>query len=639
MDLSQIQKGPVLLLASLLALSALVLPAGAQSDYATPYTFSTLNFDGSPVGVFYPEGVAVDTNGNVYVSATDNSTIEELSPVGTNWVVTTLAGQAGNPGTNDGVGTNAQFNFPIGVAVDSKGNIYVADTQNATIRKVAPTGSNWVVTTLAGLAGNRGDVDATNSDARFEDPYGVAVDAAGNLYVADPGGAGIREVTPVGTNWVVTTLAGTPAAFRQPAGVAVDDKGILYVADQENNTISQVAPQGTNWVVTVLAGQGIDFNPPPQSADGTGTNAQFDMPIGVAVDSAHNLYVADNQNDEIRKVTQVGSNWVVTTLAGLAGVPGSTDGTGSNALFNLPSGVAVNSAGILFVADSANNVIRSGTNSFPPDQFLLYGGLTNTALGQATLTLSNNQLILGNLGASGQDGVSIDLPNYLTSLEVHFEPLDASNTLPIGAFIEVGDTTSDSTTNVVATIMVTKVADPTYVLSADFSKIGATSYNVLAYSNCVLVGEADNLTVTNLAVLSAMPGSVDDEPTGPTVDSGSNYISAVLGTSTAPVLCNQISVQPGNVPFVNAPKAKQVTASQVAFITITSVTFSPLTINLSQAGRNLTLQWFGTGSLQNSSDLENWSDVTGATSPYATTIGDINQFFRISQPNTQPCDF
>ena len=140
----------------------------------------------------------MDSAGNVYVADADNDTIRKVTPVGTNWVVTTLAGLAGNAGSADGTNSAARFYYPYGVAVDSAGNVYVADTDNDTIRKVTPVGTNWVVTTLAGLAGNAGSADGTGSAARFYCPGGVAVDSAGNVYVADTHNDTIRKVTPVG---------------------------------------------------------------------------------------------------------------------------------------------------------------------------------------------------------------------------------------------------------------------------------------------------------------------------------------------------------------------------------------------------------------------------------------------------------
>jgi hypothetical protein len=325
------------------------------------------NGTNSAARFYHPYGVAVDSATNVYVADAYNDTIRKVTPVGTNWVVTTLAGQAGVTGSNDGGGTSAQFDSPTGVAVDTNGNVYVVDFGNDTIRKVRPVGGNWDVTTLAGLAGSFGSADGTNSAARFNNPYGVAVDSATNVYVADWGNDTIRKVTPVGTSWVVTTLAGlagslgsadgtnSAARFNDPSAVAVDSAGNLYAADTGNSTIREVTPLGANWRVTTLAGLATGG---PGSADGTGSAARFHEPLGAAVDSAGNLYVGDYANDTIRKVTPAG---VVTTLAGLAGSSGSADGTNSAARFDYPSGVAVDSATNVYVADWANHTIRKVT--------------------------------------------------------------------------------------------------------------------------------------------------------------------------------------------------------------------------------------------------------------------------------------
>ena len=202
--------------------------------------------------------------------------------------MTTLAGKAGVAGSADGTNSAARFYLPIGVAVDTNGSIYVADGLNHTIRKVTPDGTNWVVTTLAGKAGSPGSADGTNSAARFNLPCYLGLDSAGNVYVPDAGNNTIRKITPDGTNWVVTTLAGR-------AGVS-------------------------------------------GSADGTNSAAQFSVPIQVVVDNAGNLYDADSGSSTIRKVTRVGTNWVVTTVAGLAGSTGSVDGTGGTARFNFGTG-------------------------------------------------------------------------------------------------------------------------------------------------------------------------------------------------------------------------------------------------------------------------------------------------------------
>jgi streptogramin lyase len=307
--------------------------------------------------------VAVDGATNVYVADGDNDAIRKITPAG---VVTTLAGN-GTSGTNDGTGSAARFQAPEYVAVDSAGNLYVADTYNFTIRKVTPVGASWVVTTVAGLAGSAGTNDGTGSAARFYYPEGVAVDSATNVYVADGFNDAIRKLTPAGTSCVVTTLAGratggpgsadgtgSAARFNVPFGVSLDSATNIYVADSFNSTIRKVTPAG---VVTTLAGlAGV-----PGSADGTNSAARFNEANGVAVDTNGNVYVADWGNHTIRKVTPVGTNWVVTTLAGKAGHPGLLNGTGTNAEFDYPNGVAVDTNGNVYVADTANAAIRKVT--------------------------------------------------------------------------------------------------------------------------------------------------------------------------------------------------------------------------------------------------------------------------------------
>ena len=236
--------------------------------------------------------------GNIYVADSGNNTIRRISPAG---VVTTLAGLARHVGGADGAGATARFNYPNSVAVDSRGNVYVADLYNATIRKVTPDG---VVSTLAGRAGEYGRANGKGSKAQFDFPVSVAVDSADDVYVADIFNNAVRKVTATG---VVTTLAGrmsydvgcadgtgTIAQFCHPVGLAVDGMGNVYVADQDNATIRKVTPDGTVSTLAGLAGQA-------GNRDGTGSAARFDHPNGITLDQAGNIYVTETGKITIRK--------------------------------------------------------------------------------------------------------------------------------------------------------------------------------------------------------------------------------------------------------------------------------------------------------------------------------------------------
>jgi hypothetical protein len=317
----------------------------------------------------FPSGIAIDASGNLYVGDTSNHTIRKMTPMGTNWVVTTIAGLALSPGFNDGTNSDARLNRPNGVAVDPNGNLFVVDHYNHTIRKITPVDTNWVVSTIAGTAGVRGWADGTNGDAQFWSPTGIALDKQGSLFVADSSNYTIRKITPQGTNWVVSTIAGwanhpgfadgpnSSAQFNAPYDVVVDGQGDLFVVDfYVNNVIRKIVPVGLDWETSTIAG----WAGTQGSANGTNESARFHWPIGIAVDSGGSLYVTDQFNDTIRKVTPAGADWVTTTIAGAVTVKGSTDGLGSDVRFYQPWGIKLDRAGNLYVVDWHNSTIRMG---------------------------------------------------------------------------------------------------------------------------------------------------------------------------------------------------------------------------------------------------------------------------------------
>jgi sugar lactone lactonase YvrE len=306
----------------------------------------TIAGDGSP-GIFNrPGSVAVDSTGRVYVADEQNHRIRFITPERS---ITTLAG-SGSAGFADGQGAGAEFDSPFGLAVDSSGKVFVADTYNGRIRTITREG---VVSTLAG-AGPAGFADGPADYAQFSSPTSVAVDSSGNVYVADFHNHRVRKIL---TNGTVTTLAGSgrrgsadglrnTAEFDGPRGVAVDAEGNVYVADLDNNRIRKVEPNGA---VTTVAGTGEDG-----FADGPAGEAQFSEPGGVAVDAAGNIYVADGGNRRVRKVTPDGE---VMTVAG-SGEQGSRDGAALEAQFGAPVGIALDAAGNIYVSDLTTHRVR-----------------------------------------------------------------------------------------------------------------------------------------------------------------------------------------------------------------------------------------------------------------------------------------
>jgi sugar lactone lactonase YvrE len=359
-----------------------ISPSGEVITLAGSGSSAFADGQGTSASFDAPSGIAVDGSGNVYVADTSNHRIRKISPSGE---VITLAG-SGSSAFADGQGTSASFDAPSGIAVDGSGNVYVADMKNCRIRRISPSG---LVTTLAG-SWTASSADGQRSSASFYFPLGVAVDGSGNIYVATNNR--VRKITASG---LVTTLAGSvsgefadgqgdSANFNQPYGVAVDASGNVYVADSGNHRIHKISANGTFKKQADWDSKGFD--------DGQGTSARFNIPHGVSVDGSGNVYVADQDNNRIRKITAGGG---VTTLAG-SGSKAIADGQGTAAWFNGPTGVAVDGSGNVYVADSGNHRIRKITPS----------GLVSTLAGSWRESSADGHGIAA--GFNGPTGVAVD---------------------------------------------------------------------------------------------------------------------------------------------------------------------------------------------------------------------------------------
>ena len=344
-----------------------------------------------------PNGLVVDSSGNVYVADQGNHRIRKITSDG---VVTTFAG-SGTSGSADGTGTAATFNNPQSITIDSSGNFYV--TSSFTVRKITSAG---VVTTFAG-SGTSGSADGTGTAATFNNPQSITIDSSGNFYVTSS--FTVRKITSAG---VVTTFAGsgtsgsadgtgTAASFGGVGGIAIDSSNNLYVADVSNHTIRKITSAG---VVTTFAGRvGID-----SSVDGTGTAASFSNPQRIAIDSSGNLYV--NEYYRVRKITSAA---VVTTLAG-SGTNAYANGTGTAASFSVLGGAAVDSSGNVYVVDNNGHTVRQITSA----------GVVTTFAGSANTSGTTN----GTLTASRfkfPQGITIDSSGNLYVSESQF----GSNTI------------------------------------------------------------------------------------------------------------------------------------------------------------------------------------------------------------------
>jgi streptogramin lyase len=341
---------------SLVVIAIAFIACNSNSPQVTTYsgngTAGSTNGKANEASFSNPMGVAVDSNGNIFVADSRNNLIRKISADGT---VSTLAG-GGKQGSADGKAASASFFFPVGVAAGPDGNVYVADTHNSLIRKISPQG---IVTTIAGAL-TSSTKDHPDSLQRLDNPYGIVVGKNGTVYFTDWERNMVRKISPEGKMSIIAGGTdpgakdgkGLSASFFLPQGIAIDDEGNLYIADTYNNMIRKMDANG---MVTTLAGKpAIKGKHNSGHKDGKGPMASFNHPCGIAVDKRGIVYVADVGNNEIRKITPDGT---VSTFAG-TGLPGDQNGSLDKATFYRPYGVAVSKNGDLYIADYVNNVVR-----------------------------------------------------------------------------------------------------------------------------------------------------------------------------------------------------------------------------------------------------------------------------------------
>ena len=436
-------------------------PIIAVSTVAGSTSSGTLNGTRLTSLFYNPTGVTVDSSGNLYVSDTSNHRIRKITPDG---IVSTFSGSSA--GFVDGQVTVAKFNNPNGITIDSSGNLYIADRNNNRIRKIDTSGN---VTTIAGST--YGFADGQGTNAKFAYPRGITIDSSGNLYVTDSNNHRIRKITPDG---IVSTFSGssagfadgqgTVAKFNLPVGITIDSSGNLYVSDTSNHVIRKISPSGS---VSTVAGFGT-----LGSTDGQGGSARFTNPQGVAIDNSGNLYVADTGNHKIRKID---TSKNVTTIAG-SGTAGFADGQGTVAKFNGPIGITIDSSGILYIGDYNNNKIRKIGLTCGPGSQLSNGDCVSCAPGTYGIDgLSCTPCAAGKTSVAGST-----LASACTSCAAGTSSAAGSTCSPCAAGTYSGVGSASCTPCAAGTTSVTGASTCTTCAAGRFSAAGASSCSICA---------------------------------------------------------------------------------------------------------------------------------------------------------------
>jgi len=527
---------------------------------------------GSAVGaqLKFPTGIAVDKSGNIYIADGLNNRVRKVS----GGVISTVAGNGTAGYTGDkGQAASAELNNPIGLALDSSGNLYIADSANNVIRMVNSSG---IITTFAGnnTAGYSGDM-ALATGAQLFNPVGVAADALGNVYIADTGNNVIRQVYKGN---IVTYAEG----FTQPDGVAADSSGNIYVADTQGRRIVKYS----NGVYTTIAGNGYgQFS----GDNGPGPNAALYDPMGLAVDSSGNVYIADTFNGRVRKLMRSG---IITTIAGNGALFFSGDGgPATQAALHFPHGVAVDSSGNIYITDTFNSVVRELQGTLP---VVSANGVVNAASFAtrispgALATVFGSNFALTNVGAQtplpvSLEGVSVSVNGqlapvlYVTSTQVNFQVPWETALGPAAVTVAVNGGASNA-----VTVNVLGAAPGLFSSSSGQAIVQNSDYTLNGPAN---PAKAGSTIIAYLSGSGTVAPAVADGAAAPSntlvyLNSGS---SATIGSSTAQV--SFAGLAPGFVGLVQmniVVPSSLPTGSYTLTVTIGSETSNPATINIAQ---------------------------------------------------------
>ena len=398
------------LLIALFSISNIELQAQVVSTIAGNGAAGSTSGQGIIASFKLPQGLTVDISGNIYVADYGNGNVRKITNTGLVSDFARITVKTSNGTLN--------LLSPTGIATDISGNVYVADYFGGVITKINPSCN---VNVLAGT-GSLGAKDGPGDSATFAFPTGIAVDKYGYVYVADASNNKIRKISPAG---IVSTLAGTnatgstdgvnnTATFNYPRGIALDDSGNVYVADSRNYKIRKISHNG---FVSTLAGTGVSGN-----KDGIKDSATFSSPYGVVIDKAGNIFVTDGSNNKIRMISPTG---IVSTFAG-TGNKGNADGLASSSSFSFPFGIALDTAGNIFIADQNNNKIRKITNNviitalneteYHPNSIMVY---PNPASDQINIALQKPVSgTISILDVQGRTLISTNIYGITTNLQV-----------------------------------------------------------------------------------------------------------------------------------------------------------------------------------------------------------------------------